>query len=79
MVLTRALNKRSIKFFTFSDFVSLHNDENVSDTFKRDIENLKGNEGIIFLLGDDTYQVINNEIKKYKKRGYRIINSSILL
>ena len=78
-VFSRELKKRSIKLFTFSDFVNLYNDENLLDTFNREIENLMENEGQIFLLGEDAYKAINGEIKKCKKRGYKVVNSSLLL
>lgn len=78
-VLSRELKKRSIKLFTFSDFVNLYNDENLLDTFNRQIENLKGNDGVVFLLGIDAYGAINGAIVKCKKRGYKFVNSSLLL
>lgn len=78
-VLARELKKRSIKLFTFSDFVNLYNDENLLDTLNRHIENLKGNDGVVFLLGVDAYGAINGAIMKCKKKGYKVVNSSLLL
>jgi len=75
----RELKKRRIKLFTFSDFTVLDKDENIFDDFDRGIENLTRDEGSVFLLSLDSYQMIGDEIKKCKKRGYRIVNSSLLL
>lgn len=78
-ILSRELSRRNIKLLTFSDFVNLDNDENLFNNFNREIENVRGNEGVIFLLNEDLYQSIYPEIKRSKKKGYRIINSSLLL
>jgi hypothetical protein len=78
-VLYRELKKRKIKLFTFSDFKALDMDENIFDDFNRATENLTRDEGIVFLLNEESYQMIGDEIKKCKKRGYRIVNSSLLL
>ena len=78
-VLSHELKKRNIKLFTFSDFVNLFNDENVFDTFNNEIENLTANEGKVFLLSEDTYLAINGEIMKCKKKGYKVVKSSLLL
>jgi len=34
---------------------------------------------IIFLVSEDSYAALNPEIKKYKKKGYRVITSSLIL
>ena len=78
-VLSRELIKRNIKLLTFSDFVNLDNDENLFNNFNLGIENLKSDEGVIFLLDEEAYQSIAPEIIKCKKRGYKVVNSSILL
>ena len=78
-VLSRELSKRNIKLLTFSDFVNLDNDENLFNNFNLEIENLKSDEGVIFLLDEGTYQSIAPEIIKCKKKGYRVVNSSLLL
>ena len=78
-VLSRELSKRNIKLLTFKNFVQLDNNENLIDNFYLGIENVIGNEGATFLLDEDAYQSIIPEIKKFEKRGYRVINSSLLL
>lgn len=78
-ILSRELSRRNIKMLTFSDFVILDNDENLLYNFIRGIENVRGSEGVIFLLNEDSYQSIYPQIKKSKKKGYRVINSSLLL
>jgi sugar-specific transcriptional regulator TrmB len=78
-VISRELSKRNIKLLTFSDFVNLDNDEKLFNNFNREIENIAGNEGAIFLLDEETYQSIAPEIIKCKKKGYRVVNSSLLL
>jgi hypothetical protein len=59
--------------------VNLDNDENLFNNFNLEIENLKSDEGVIFLLDERTYQLITPEIIKCKKKGYRVVNSSFLL
>jgi len=34
---------------------------------------------IVFLVSEESYVVLKNEIKKYKKKGYRVITSSLVL
>jgi hypothetical protein len=79
LTLTRELNKRNIKLFTFSDFVNLGNDENVAEAFNEVMQNTNPDKGIIILLDETSYQALIPEIKKYKKRGYKVLNSSQLL
>ena len=78
-ILSRELSRRNIKMLTFSDFVSLDNEENLLNNFNRGVENVRRNEGVIFLLNEDTYLSIYPEIKKSQKKGYNVINSSLLL
>jgi hypothetical protein len=77
-ILSRELAKRKIKLFRLSEFVILEDDEKLISIFEGQMENLGGNKEIIFLLTKETYLAINPEIKKYKKRGYRIVNSSLM-
>ena len=79
LTLTRELNKRNIKLFTFSDFVNLGNDENVAEAFNEVMQNTNQDKGIIILLDETSYRALIPEIKKYKKRGYKVLNSSQLL
>lgn len=78
-ILNRELTKRKIKLFRTSDFVNLVYDETVLDSFNRQIEPMGSGESIVFLLSEKTYVALNNEIKKYKKKGYRVITSSLIL
>lgn len=79
LILTRELTKRNIKLFTFSDFVNLNNNENIVESFRKVIENLNRDKGKIILLNETSYEALIPEIKKYKKRGYKVLNSSQLL
>ncbi|MCW8811352.1 MAG: hypothetical protein OQK64_10390 [Ignavibacteriaceae bacterium] len=79
LIITRELNKRNIKLFTLSDFVNLDNIENIVESFGKVIENLNRDKGKVILLDETSYRVLIPEIKKYKKRGYKVLNSSQLL
>jgi len=77
-ILKRELSKRKIKFFRKSDFVNLTNDETILDSFNDQMESLVNGGSIIFLLREDSYSALNPEIKKYKKKGYRVITSGLI-
>jgi hypothetical protein len=79
LVLIRELTKRNIKLFTFSDFVHLDNNENIVKSFGKVIENLNRDKGIVILLSEPSYRALIPDIKKYKKMGYKVLNSSQLL
>lgn len=74
----RELLKRSIKLFTTSDFVNLVNDENVPIVFNEEVDSLKNVKSKIFLLDEETFLVLNPEILKYQKQGYRVIPGSVI-
>lgn len=78
-IFTRELSKRNIKLFRTSDFVTLENDETLPDSFHNRMEALGNGESIIFLVNEEAYMSLNSEIKKYKKKGYRVITSSLIL
>jgi hypothetical protein len=78
-ILTREFSKRSIKLFKISDFVGLNYDETLLTAFKEKLDPLQMGESIIFLLSEESYLTLNPEIKKYKKKGFRVITSSLLL
>jgi hypothetical protein len=78
-ILTRELSKRNIKLFRTSDFVNLINDETILDSFDNRLEALVSGGSIIFLVSEEAYKSLNSEIKKYKKKGYRVITSSLIL
>jgi len=77
--LKRELAKRNIKLFKTSDFESLNFDETILPTFDEKIESLDTGESIIFLLSEESYLALNPEINRYKKKGYRVIISSLIL
>jgi len=78
-ILNRELTKRKIKLFRASEFVNLGSDETVLNTFNGQIEAMGGGESIVFLLSEESYVLLNPEIIKYKKKGYRVISSSLIL
>ena len=78
-ILKREFAKRNIKLFRTSDFESLIFDETILPTFDEKIESLETGESIIFLLSEESYLALNPEINRYKKKGYRIITSSLIL
>jgi len=78
-ILTRELSKRNVKLFRTSDFVNLENDGTLLGSFRDRMEALGSGESIIFLVSEDTYLSINAEIKKYTKKGFRVITSSLIL
>jgi hypothetical protein len=78
-IFTNELKKRGIKIFKISDFVSLKLDEQLINEFNESIENLKSEDGIIFLVDEEIYLSLEYDIERYKKRGYKIINSNLLI
>jgi len=77
-IFTRELSKRNIKLFRTSDFVTLENDETLPGSFHDRMEAIGNGESIIFLVNEEAYVSLNSEIKKYKKKGYRVITSSLI-
>ena len=78
-ILNRELTKRKIKLFRTSEFFNLGNDETVLNTFSSQIEAMGNGESIVFLLSEESYVSLNPEITKYKKKGYRVITSGLIL
>jgi hypothetical protein len=78
-ILKREFTKRNIKLFRTSDFESLNFDDTILSTFDEKIESLETGESIIFLLSEESYLALNPEINRYKKKGYRVITSSLIL
>ena len=78
-ILNRELTKRKIKLFRTSDFVNLSDDETLPELFNQQMESLTSGGSIIFLLSEDSYLSLSPEIKKYEKKGCRIISSSLIL
>lgn len=78
-ILNRELTKRKIKLFRKSEFVNLVNDETILDSFNYQMNSLASGGSIIFLVSEDSYETLSSEIKKYKKKGYRVITSSLIL
>ncbi len=78
-ILSDELAKRKIKLFRLSDFIFLNEDEDLLTDFSRRMEN-PGNNGLnVFLFEKENYEKINPEMKKFYKKGYRIINSSLII
>jgi hypothetical protein len=78
-ILNRELTKRKIKLFRTSDFINLSDDETLPEQFNQQMESLTSGGSIIFLLSEDSYLSLSPEIKKYEKKGCRIISSSLIL
>lgn len=78
-ILKREFLKRNIKLFKISDFVNLNFDETLLPEFDEKIDSLQVGKSIIFLVSEESYLALNPEIKKYKKKGYRVTASSLLL
>jgi len=78
-ILKRELTKRKIKLFQKSEFVNLNNEEMILDSFNYQMNSLASGGSIIFLVSEDSYMTLSSEIKKYKKKGYRVITSSLIL
>jgi hypothetical protein len=78
-ILKIELSKRKVKLFRKSEFVTLNNEEMILDSFNYQINSLASGASIIFLVSEDAYMTLSSEIKKYKKKGYRVITSSIIL
>jgi hypothetical protein len=77
--LKREFAKRNIKLFKTSDFVNLNYDETLIPVFNKKLDSLQMGESIIFMVNEDTFLALNTDIKKYQKKGYRVITSSLLL
>ena len=78
-ILKRELSKRNIKLFRKSEFVNLNYDETFIDSFNERMRSLNRGGSIVFLVSEESYVALNDEIKKYKKKGYRVITSSLIL
>ncbi len=78
-ILSRELSKRKIKLFRKSEFVNLNNEEMIPESFNNQMKSLANGESIIFLVSEDAYLTLSSEINKYKKKGYRVILSSLIL
>ncbi|HSW53743.1 MAG TPA: hypothetical protein VLH59_01520 [Ignavibacteriaceae bacterium] len=78
-ILKRELTKRKIKLFRKSEFVNLNNEEMILDSFNDQLNSLANGGSIIFLVSEDAYMTLSSEIKKYKKKGYRVITTSLIL
>ena len=78
-ILKRELTKRNIKLIRKSEFVNLNYDETFIDSFNERMRSLNRGGSIVFLVSEESYVTLNDEIKKYKKKGYRVITSSLIL
>jgi hypothetical protein len=78
LIFVEELKKRNIKTFNFSDFVNFMNTEDINELFKNEIENLDSNEKKLFLIDKKSFIDISSGIQKAKKKGYKIVESSLL-
>ena len=78
-VFQNELIKRNIKLFKKSDFVNLIYDENTISIFVENLKSLTEGDTIIFLMNAESYSVLESELIKYQKKGYRVITSSLAL
>ena len=78
-VLNRELLKRNIKLFKISDFVLIDDSENLSIDFSEKVNLLRKGESAVFLLNEETYLKLMDDILKFQKMGYRVITSSLVL
>jgi hypothetical protein len=78
-ILSKALSKRQIKLFRLSDFIILDESKSWLDEFGTKMEQVSSNKSSIFLIGKDSYKQIKPSLSKYYKKGYRIVNSSLLI
>lgn len=78
-IISEALSKRQIKLFRLSDFLSLDESENWLDDFGKRMDQVSSNESSIFLISKNSYKQIEQVLSTYYKKGYRIVNSSLLI
>jgi hypothetical protein len=78
-VFTDELSKRGIKVFNLSDFILLGKEDEPVNTFKDKIESLKKDDGTIFLTDEETLNSLDSALVQCKRKGYKIINSSLLV
>ena len=79
IVLESELTRRNFKVFKYSDFIALKDDENLIRNFNEMIENLNKYKEKIILIDKASYQLLYPEIQKFKKTGFRIVDSRLLL
>ena len=78
-VLKRELTKRKIKLFTLSEFTPLFFNESLIADFDTNVNSLEDGESIIFLVNEEVFDALKDEILKFQKRGFRVIASSLIL
>ena len=78
-VLKRELTKRKIKLFTLSEFTPLFFNESLITDFDTNVNSLEDGESIIFLVNEEVFDALKDEILKFQKRGFRVITSSLIL
>lgn len=78
-VLKRELTKRKIKLFTLSEFTPLFFNESLITDFDTNVNSLEDGESIIFLVNEEVFDALKDEILKFQKRGFRVIASSLIL
>ena len=78
-VLKRELSKRNIKLFELSNFVLLNDGLDLTVDFESNVESILEGRTKVFLLTEESYRSLESVISKYRKRGYRVVNSSLIL
>lgn len=78
-IFERELSKRKIKFFHESDFINLPSDKAYKEKFNEKLESLAKGGSVIFLASEKVYLDLSRELEIYKKQGYRVIFSSLIL
>jgi hypothetical protein len=77
-ILNTALSKRQIKLFKLSGFITLDESDSWLDELNNKMERVSNNESSIFLVHKDSYMQLRSKLSDYYKKGYRIVNSSLL-
>jgi hypothetical protein len=78
-VLKRELEKRKIKLFTYSDFYYMEFDDNLTINFNSKINELNDGGSIVFIMNQESLKALNEEILKFKRKGFRDVASSLIL
>lgn len=78
-VLKSELTKRKIKLFSSSDFTNLAFSDSLISDFDSNVNSLKDGESIVFIVNEEVFRALDDEILKFQKKGFRVITSSLIL
>jgi len=78
-ILKRELLKRNIKLYLTSDFVFMDYGENLKFEFGEKLNSLGKGETVIFLLSEEAYMALIDEVTKFEIKGFKVITSSLVL